>query len=164
MGASPKAEETRAAASTAASSSSGGAGGGSSSSEEESTEEEKAKKEKEKEKAAALAAARKLVDEAEGIETVTLDPAAHAAAAAFVDAEQRRAAPVIAYLPWARIVCEIAQDYKCDLTYEAAVFAAMYKLVEAKVVGVLAAADVVAENAGRMRGIPEDARGPSPRT
>ena len=76
-----------------------------------------------------LEAARKLVDEAEGIETVTLDPAAHAAAAAFVDAEQRRAAPVIAYLPWARIVCEIAQDYKCDLTFEAAVFAAMYKLV-----------------------------------
>ena len=85
-----------------------------------------------------------------GIETVTLDPAAHAAAAAFVDAEQRRAAPVIAYLPWARIVCEIAQDYKCDLTYEAAVFAAMYKLVEAKVVGVLAAAGAIAQNAGRM--------------
>ena len=39
-------------------------------------------KAKEKEKAASLAAARKLVDEAEGIETVTLDPAAHAAAAA----------------------------------------------------------------------------------
>ena len=70
--------------------------------------------------------------------------------AAFVDAEQRRAAPVIAYLPWARIVCEIAQDYKCDLTYEAAVFAAMYKLVEAKVVGVLAAAGAIAQNAGRM--------------
>ena len=81
---------------------------------------------------------------------MTLDPAAHAAAAAFVDAEQRRAAPVIAYLPWARIVCEIAQDYKCDLTYEAAVFAAMYKLVEAKVVGVLAAAGAIAQNAGRM--------------
>ena len=119
-------------------------------SDEEATEEEKAEKAKEKEKAAALAAARKLVDEAEGIETVTLDPAAHAAAAAFVDAEQRRAAPVIAYLPWARIVCEIAQDYKCDLTFEAAVFAAMYKLVEAKVVGVLAAAGAIAQNAGRM--------------
>ena len=57
---------------------------------------------------------------------------------------------MIAYLPWARIVCEIAQDYKCDLTYEAAVFAAMYKLVEAKVVGVLAAAGAIAQNAGRM--------------
>ena len=64
--------------------------------------------------------------------------------------EQRRAAPVIAYLPWARIVCEVAQDYKCDLTYEAAVFAAMYKLVEAKIVGVLAAAGAIAQNAGRM--------------
>ena len=70
----------------------GGARGSAAAAEEEDSEEEATEEEKaEKEKEAALAAARKLVDEAEGIETVTLDPAAHAAAAAFVDAGTRRA-------------------------------------------------------------------------
>ena len=79
---------------------------------------------------------------------MTLDPAAHGWRCSSTPAAPRRAGDRLP--PWARIVCEIAQDYKCDLTYEAAVFAAMYKLVEAKVVGVLAAAGAIAQNAGRM--------------
>jgi histone H3/H4 len=120
--------------------------------EEETTEEEVAAEEEkaEEEKAAALAAARKLVDEADGVETVTLDPTAHAAAAAFVEAEQRRTAPVVAFNPWCRLVLETAQDYKTGMSFEAAAFAALYKLVEAKVVLVLSTAGAIAQNAKRL--------------
>ena len=55
-----------------------------------------------------------------------------------------------AFLPWWRLVMEAAQDYKLNLKFEMAAFAALYKLVEAKVVRVLATAGAIAQNGRRL--------------